>query len=159
MCILFYAQNWSDEQATSYSRFNAFLCPLGCSEEKFECLGAFRSDFIRRFIKKCFFVDKIQRCALVTVFRVLVLYDFSETTVKKSSTSFELFKNLKLFKTSKEVETQIIKWKLSLSFTPLILLKELTKTASERNCNVDKLCKASICSYHWFYGKRNLFFL
>ena len=62
--ILFYAPNWSDEW-TSYGCFSGFLCPLNCSEEKFKCLGgflgAFRSDFR-------------QHCALVMVFKVLVLY-------------------------------------------------------------------------------------
>ena len=36
---LSYALNWCDEQGTSYGRFNGFLGPLGCSEEKFKCLG------------------------------------------------------------------------------------------------------------------------
>ena len=53
--ILFYAPNLSDEQGASYGRFSGLLCPLSYSEEKFECLGgflgAFRSDFRRKFIK------------------------------------------------------------------------------------------------------------
>ena len=46
--ILFYAQNWSDEQGASYGRFSGFLGPLGCSEKKFRgFVGAFRSGFRR----------------------------------------------------------------------------------------------------------------
>ena len=59
----------------SYGRFSGFLGPLGCSEEKFKCLGgflgAFQSDFIHESIKILF--AKIQSCGLMTVFRVLVL--------------------------------------------------------------------------------------
>ena len=76
--ILFFAPNGSDEQGTSYGRFSGFLGPLGCSEEKFKCLGgfleSFRCDFRCKSMKIYCFVTKIQHCALMTVFRVLVLY-------------------------------------------------------------------------------------
>ena len=56
--ILFYAPNWSDEQETSYGCFSGFLGPLGCSKEKFKCLGGFLGAFRS--------VNKIQSCALMT---------------------------------------------------------------------------------------------
>ena len=94
--ISFDAPNWSDEQGVSNGRFSGLLCPLGCSEEKFECprgfLRAFRSDCRRKFIKKKF-VEEIQRCALVTVFRVLILYWLSfDGTLKFEVFDFQIAK-------------------------------------------------------------------
>ena len=77
--ISFYSPNLSDEQGTSYGCFSGFLGPLGCSEEKFKCLGGPLEVILKINLLKFWFANEIQHCALVTVFKVLVLYIFAST--------------------------------------------------------------------------------